>query len=484
MIIHAPCGAMEGIENAGIHQFLGIPYAKPPVGPLRFRPTEPLTPWEGIRPCQRLRHAAPQLYVPGLTSLKEDETLDEDCLYLNVTTTDNRGKRPVLFWIHGGAFQKGSATLGINPVSLAKEGIVVVNANYRLGALGFMDFSRYLGDEYRQSGNNGLLDIIQALNWVRENIASFGGDPENVCIMGQSAGAKICATLSIMEKAKGLFRRAILCSGAVQCIRDAHTAQEIAARFMDATGLSKGQEKELLTLPWKKILKAQTHLFAGLNLHTVGPVFDGINFKEDDALSLIHHGESKGISLLMGTNRDEMNLYWHVYRVHDLDDKLAVKLFGNRSPLVMRNYKRIPNDANFHKNFVHFMTEYIYRSGDIRMAEAAAEAGQDVYFYRLDWDRQTYKACHASETQFIMGTGSVIRDVDQSDDHDRLQEAMHGAFVEFIKTGVPSAPTLPPWPKFDNAQRAMMVFDAPCHVEKAEKSKVDPDMPFKIFELS
>lgn len=198
---------MEGMEIQGIHQLLGIPYAKPPVGALRFMPTEPAEPWTGIRSCRKLGHAAPQLYVPGLTFLKKEEPLDEDCLYLNVTTPDTTGKLPVLCWIHGGAFQKGSATAGINPPSFAREGMVVVNMNYRLGALGFMDMSGYLGDAYRQSGNSGLLDIIEALRWVRKNIASFGGDPDNVTIMGQSAGAKLCGALIIMKKPEGCFKK-------------------------------------------------------------------------------------------------------------------------------------------------------------------------------------------------------------------------------------------------------------------------------------
>ena len=483
MIINAACGRMEGIENENVHQFLGIPYAKPPVGALRFKPTEPLAPWKGIRSCKKLGHAAPQLYVPGLTSLKEDETLDEDCLYLNVTTPDVQGKLPVLFWIHGGAFQKGSATLGINPIDFAKEGIVVVNINYRLGALGFMDFSKYLGSEYAQSGNNGLLDIIQALKWVKENISAFGGDPDNVCIMGQSAGAKICGTLTIMKKAKGLFHRAVLCSGAVQCTRDVHTAQKIADQFLQEANLTADTAKKLLTMPWEDILKAQTNIFAGLNLHTVGPVFDGINFEENDSLALIEHGASKGISLLMGTNRDEMNLYWNVYKVHDLEEKLATKLFGNRAPIVMKEYRKIPKDENFHKNLVHFLTEYIYRSGDVKMAETAADAGQKVYFYRLDWDRQAYKACHASETQFLMGVGSVIKDVDTSKEHEELKAQMHGAFVKFIKDGTPAADGLPAWPAFDTNSRSMMVFDAPCHVERTPESEVTSEMPFKVFEL-
>lgn len=149
----------------------------------------------------------------------------------------------------------------------------------------------------------------------------------------------------------------------------------------------------------------------------------------------------------------------------------------------MKNYRKIPKDENFHQRFVHFLTEYIYRAGDIDMAETASDAGQDVYLYRLDWDRQAYKACHASETQFLMGMGSVIHDVDHSPAHEELKEEMHGAFTAFIKKGIPAAEGMPSWPKFDRENRRIMVFDHPCHVERAAPSETDPAMPFQVFAL-
>lgn len=483
MIVTTKTGKLEGTKSQGIFQFLGIPYAEPPVGNLRFRPTVPKKPWMGVRDAQHLGHAAPQLYVPGLTALLPEETLSEDCLYLNITTPSIRGNAPVLFWIHGGAFQKGSGTLGIDPSAFAREGICVVSLNYRLGALGFIDVSRWLGEDYTESGNNGLLDIITALSWVKENIASFGGNPDNISIMGQSAGSKIAATLSIMEKARGLFQKCIMCSGAVQCIRDKNTAYEIADQFLAEAGLTPDTAGNLLTMPWEKILKAQTNLFAGLNLHTVGPVFDSINLKGTDPLALITE-DNPPISFLMGTNRDEMNLYWDVYKVHDLDEKLAEKLFGNRAPIVLREYKKIPHDADFHQNFVHFMTEWIYRSGTLKMAEKESSVKNKVYLYRLDWDRQRLKACHASETQFIMKKGSVIKDVDHSPEHEELVREMHNAFLSFIREGIPSAENLPSWPLFEGTHKQMMVFDSPCHVERAPESTVSPDMPYKVFELN
>lgn len=483
MIIDAKCGKMEGIENEGMQQFLGIPYAEAPVGALRFRPTVPLARWEGTRDCKRYGHAAPQLFVPGLTSLKEDETLDEDCLYLNVTTPDTEGKLPVLFWIHGGAFQKGSATLGIEPLAFAKEGIVVVNINYRLGALGFLDVSEYLGEEYAQSGNNGLLDIVTALRWVRDNISAFGGDPANVTIMGQSAGSKIVSTLTVMPSAKGLFQKAVMCSGTLQCIRSRKTARRVADSFMHDAGITKENAKELLTMPWENILKAQTKLFAGLNLHTVGPLFDDVELCGADALALIGKNMAPEMKLLLGTNRDEMNLYWEVYKVHDMDEALAVRLFGNRAPILLREYAKLSHGEDFRMDFVHFLTEYIYHAGALQMAETAAAAGHETYLYRLDWDRQALRACHASESQFLMGEGVVIKDVDHSPEHEALAKEMRGAFVNFIKTGKPEAEGLPEWKPFTAEGREQMTFDAACRMERAPLPETAADMPYEVFEL-
>lgn len=484
MEIHAPCGRMEGLDRGSFVQCLGIPYAKPPVGPLRFRPPEPAAPWTGVRDCRRPGHAAPQTAAPGgLSHLTKNETMDEDCLYLNVTAPKGARRAPVLFWVHGGAFQKGSGQLGLRPETFAREGFVVVSANYRLGALGFLDVSGRLGEAYRQSGNSGLLDLIAALRWTRDNIEAFGGDPARVAVMGQSAGAKLCGALLLAPAARGLFRRAVLSSGGVQCIRDRRTARRVADVFFHEAGLAAGEEAALLRMPWQAILRAQAPLFAGLALHTVGPVFDGATFEGDDALALLRGGAARDTDLLLGTNRDEMELYWQAYGVHDLDRALAERLFGNRAPLVMADYAKLPRDEQFHRRFIHFFTEYVYRAPAVRMADAAAEGGQAVYLYRLDWDRQALRACHASETQFLMGMGLVVRDVDRSPAHERLSRQMRGAFLAFLRGGAPEADGLAPWPRFTLPDRPMMIFDAPCRAAGAPPPETDPRMPFQIFAL-
>lgn len=482
-MIEAPCGKLEGREKGDILQFLGIPYAKPPVGGLRFRPPEPLPPWEGVRDCCRPGHAAPQAAGAGPAHLTKNEIMDEDCLYLNVTVPKGAVRAPVLFWIHGGAFQKGSGFLGIRPEQFAREGFVVVSCNYRLGALGFLDVSKWFGDAYRQSGNSGLLDITEALRWVQRNIEAFGGDPDRVSVMGQSAGAKLCGALTVSNGAEGLFRRAVLCSGAVQCIRTRHTAQRTAERFLKAAGLTENRAGELLTMPWRDIVRLQAVLFSGLNLHAVGPVFDGITFDGENAPALLLRKRAQPVDLLLGTNRDEMELYRQIYGLDELTPEMAEQLFGNRAAIVREACERIPRDEKYEERLVHILTEYIYRAGTVGMAEAAAAAGHAVYLYRLDWDRQAFRACHASETQFLMGMGLVIRDMDRSPAHERLARAMRGAICSFMKTGCPKAEELPPWPRFEETDRQMMIFDAESRIAVTPPKETDPCMPYAVFEL-
>lgn len=496
MAISIKQGKIDGIMADGVEQFLGIPYAAPPVGALRFRPPQPPAAWDGIRECKRYGSAAPQLYVEGLTSFRgEGETpLNEDCLYLNVTTPKaDDEKRPVLFWIHGGAFQKGSATMGIYEPSFAKEGLVVVNCNYRVGVLGFMDLSEYLGKEYSQSGNTGMLDIVQALKWTKENIASFGGDPENITIMGQSAGAKIVGFLTVMKPAKGLFNKAIMLSGSVQCLRDPATARKVTDMFMKDAGLTKETAAELLDMPWDQIVDKQKKLFAGLNLHTVGAEFDGINFEGRNALDIISDQTANNVPTLVGTNRDELDLYWHVYKFHELDDFMAERLFGSYGPIVKADMDEqlagLDKDSSeYHRKFVSLTTEYIYRAGCNQMAVACADAGQPVYMFRNDWEQNgasgtPFLACHGSETQFIFGPASVIKKITDTPEHAKQAQQMHDSCINFIKHGKPSAEGMPEWPEFNSSTRLMMVFDGEGHVERSPLPDISPEMPHQVFWL-
>lgn len=485
-IVYTKYGIIKGNEREDGLEFLGIPYAAPPVGKLRFLP--PISPeaWKGTLDCTKFGPAAPQLHVTELKMLEKGEEISEDCLKLNVYTPDTAGeKRPVLVYVHAGAFQKGSGHVGFNSRTYLEQNIVTVTVNYRLGALGFLDFTEYLGEKYSQSGNTGLLDIIQSLKWVKDNIGYFGGDSGNVTLFGQSAGAKIITSLMLMEKAKGLFHKAFVTSGGVHCIRDRKTAEKITGLFMREAGLNKENADRLLRMPWEEIVKAQTELFKGLNLHTCGPVFDGINFCENNALDIIRHGKASMVPVVYGTNRDELQLYYYAYNFRKLDSYMANRLFGDNADIVLKEYRVRVKEYYTMENFVEFMTEYIYRQPCLKFCLEMAKAGNDsVYMFRNDYDKLPIRAGHCSEAQFTMREYEKYGVKEHPVFYYRLADSVVEAAAAFMRTGKPYSSNIPEWPPFTAGEQKIMVWNEEgCYVAKAGKSYVTPDMPEQIYML-
>lgn len=256
-------GTLRGVLERGLAVFRGIPFAAPPVGPLRFMPPEPPPRWSGVRDATRFGQAAPQnAAIAGpLLSLGIGRT-GEDCLYLNVwTPATDRARRPVLVWIHGGAFVLGAGSQTLYDGStLARRGdMVVVTLNYRMGTLGFLRLRDRFGDRLPATGNEGLLDQVAALRWVRDEIEAFGGDPGNVTIVGESAGAMSCATLLGMPRARGLYHRAILQSGAANFRWPPDVAAGLADLVLHELGL--GSPEALRAAHVSRLLDAQRRLF-------------------------------------------------------------------------------------------------------------------------------------------------------------------------------------------------------------------------------
>jgi len=240
-IVETHCGRLEGREEAGLQLFRGIPYAKPPVGARRFGAPEPVSPWAGVHKAFEFGASAPQqsmlLPLPGMSV----GAMDEDCLSLNVyTPSADAGRRPVMVWIHGGGFVIGSGSQPIyDGAPLARRGdVVVVTINYRLGLLGFLYLKDLCPDLRDTVGNAGIRDQVLALEWVRDNVAAFGGDPGNVTIFGESAGGMSVGTLLGMPAARGLFARAVPQSGAAHNVHSRETATKVAAHFLEELGLS------------------------------------------------------------------------------------------------------------------------------------------------------------------------------------------------------------------------------------------------------
>ena len=277
-IVQTSYGELRGTRAEGLHIFRGVPFARPPAGARRFRPPERPAAWAGVRDATRFGPAAPQsLGLLGPVFSLGITRMDEDCLSLNVWTpgVDSR-RRPVLVWIHGGAFVLGAGSQSLyDGAVLARRGdVVVVTINYRLGSLGFLRLRELSGGRLPASGNEGLLDQIAALEWVRDEIAAFGGDPGNVTIFGESAGAMSCAALLGAPRARGLFHRAILQSGAANYVSPAETASAVAEEFLAALRIRRRRIADLLSLPPERLVEAQARLFFTLRpgLKPVAPL--------------------------------------------------------------------------------------------------------------------------------------------------------------------------------------------------------------------
>ncbi|MGH8674856.1 MAG: carboxylesterase/lipase family protein, partial [Burkholderiales bacterium] len=261
-------GELLGERGRGVLVFRGIPYARPPVGALRYRPPQRLDPWTGVRDARAFGPAAPQ-YAGALASALRFLVgrTSEDCLYLNVwTPAADSGRRPVLVWIHGGAFIIGAGSQSLYDGSvLARRGdVVVVTINYRLGALGFLRLRELSEGRIPATGNEGLLDQIAALEWVRDEIAAFGGDPGNVTIFGESAGAMSCATLLGSPRAQGLFHRTILQSGSANNLSSREAATQVAEALLREIDLTPKEAGLLGSVPPEQIVRGQQRLFGSL----------------------------------------------------------------------------------------------------------------------------------------------------------------------------------------------------------------------------
>ena len=298
-VVETSFGRVQGQRTGDTVAFLGVPFAMPPVGPLRFLPPRPAGPWSGVRPALK--------YAPAPVQLRRANT-SEDCLYLNIWMPVTPGPHPVLFWIHGGGNTAG-ATGGIADGShFARNGVVCVTPAYRVGALGFLDLTQELGHAYAGSGNNGLRDQIFALQWVRQNIAAFGGDPERITVGGESAGAKDTCALMGAPATAGLFQQAIMESGGGQTYHTEESARMLTREFLECAGLNAGNAEALLTMPVDELLNAQRALIAKRGAFPFRVTVDGLVL-DRSPLEYVRSGSSRKVRLLIGSNHDESSFF-------------------------------------------------------------------------------------------------------------------------------------------------------------------------------
>jgi para-nitrobenzyl esterase len=464
-------GKLRGVARGGHLAFLGVPFAQPPVGELRFKAPQAPAAWTGVRDALAFGSSAPQDPL-SVAPYRASGPESEDCLYLNVYTPAADGaRRPVLFWIHGGGFSHGSGSQpSYNGGPLVERGdVVVVSINYRLGALGYLYLGDHGGERWGAATNAGQLDQIAALRWVHDNIAAFGGDPGQVTIFGESAGGVAVSTLLAMPDAQGLFGKAIAQSGTANRLGNTDTAAETSARYLKALGIEDADPHKLQSAPVEALLRAQGPR------GPLSPVVDGRSLPQRP-ISAMREGVARNIPLMVGTNRDEQKLYVSPKRAEIDDAQLAKQVreqlprgAADRAAEVIAVYRSsraargLPATNNDVADAV--MTASRFRIPATRLCEAQLAHQPRTYLYQFDWEsparRGALGACHGLEVPFVWGTVGTLgndRFTGAGPEADRLSRQMMDAWIGFSKRGEPGHPGIGPWPAYTPGERQTMVF--------------------------
>tara|TARA_R110000764_G_scaffold240105_1_gene343298 strand:- start:387199 stop:388815 length:1617 start_codon:yes stop_codon:yes gene_type:complete len=492
-VTNTESGKVRGFIQNGIFTYKGIPYATAE----RFMPGRKVEPWDGTRSSTMYGPVAP-LMTPTTQVQDESEFVfdhdwgytSEDCLRLNVWTPsiDDGKKRPVLFWIHGGGFTAGSSQElpSYHGENLSKKGdVVVVSINHRLNILGFLDLSAY-GDKYKETANNSMLDIVAALDWVKTNIANFGGDPNNVTIFGQSGGGAKVNTLMAMPLAKGLFHKAINQSGSFRGrLSKQETTRAIAAEVLNQLSLSEDQVDSLQTIPFDELSKAGSAALevvsekmkeegnapVGFGL-SWGPSMDG-NVLPHDLFSDESFQLSKDIPLMVGTTKNEFTPFMNGRFFNASEEEVMAHINetykDNADDYVAAVKKAYPNDT---RPSDLLDIDATFRPGAVFQANKKSQlaGGAPVYMFMFTWQSPVfdgkYKALHCMELPFVFDNVERARQMTGggSEAH-MLADKMSSAWINFAKTGNPNHDDMPQWPQYNPENTATMFFDNTCEVK-------------------
>lgn len=477
VVVRTAQGRVRGRSAGGVAAFRGLPYAAPPFGTRRFGAPDPPEPWDGVRDAGAFGPTAPfHGFLPPYDGLLPNPRIPgEDCLNLNVWTPDvGAAGLPVMVWIHGGAFVNGSGAVPTyDGTRFAQDGVVLVTLNYRLGVEGFLSLEGCVE-------NRGLLDQLAALRWVQENVAAFGGDPGNVTVFGESAGGMSIGCLLATSRAAGLFRRAILQSGAGHHVIGRGSARlvrdELAGRLgVEPTAAAIG------AVPLDRLLAVQGAVArdaqanpdparwgeVARNAMAFEPVVDG-DLVEDLPIRGIAAaaGAARGVDVLTGSNADEHRLYLVPTGLVDvLPDEAphgVAAAYGLDAERALAAYRAARPDASPGELVIDVMSDWFFRIPSIRLAEARVAAGERVWHYEFAWPSPQcegrLRACHALDLAFAFDTLADPTSVPLAgpDAPQQVADDVHGAWVAFATSGDPG------WPQYDLERRAVMRFDAPA----------------------
>jgi para-nitrobenzyl esterase len=478
-IVATTQGRVEGRETPTHQRFLGIPFAAPPVGRLRFAPPQPAAPWSGVRPALAAGLACPQTahLLPGM----DPGPVGEDCLALNVFTPGaDDGRRPVMVWFHGGGFTTGSSTQAIYDASrLAVRGdVVVVTVNYRLGALGFLAPRAAGLDLEGATDNAGMLDQVAALGWVRDNIAAFGGDPAKVTIFGESAGGMSVATLLAMPAARGLFRRAIAQSGAAQATLSLTDATQVTELVLAELGIARHGAAALRQVSTDDLLAAQQQAAAKVQRDVFLPFAPVIDPETLPAAptQAIAQGCAKDIPLLTGTTRDEWRLFtFATPRHHELDAQALRKRIARRLAAIGHGdadeligvYRTSRSGAAPWEIFDAIESDRHFRIPAIHLAEAQRAHQGQTYVYLFTWASPAMGgllgSCHAIDLPFVFGTLDAPHMAPFSGSGPRAEQLSYvvmDTWLRFASGDQDRVDGLAHWPSYDADRRATAMLDA------------------------
>jgi para-nitrobenzyl esterase len=503
-------GRIRGGHSRGALAFKGIPYAGSVSGGNRFKEAPKVTPWAGVRDATRL--GPPAMQGPGTTFGEHEPAYSEDCLVLNVWTpaVNDGGKRPVMFYCHGGGFTTGSGGQNIQDgAHLASTyDVVVVASNHRLGLFGYLYLGELGGSEYATSGNQGILDIVAALSWVKENIATFGGDPGNVMVFGESGGGFKTSTLMGMPAAHGLFHKAGIQSGPMLRGIPKEVATETALRLLAGLGIGPRDIGKLAEVPAEKLIAIQldgdkgegplavptkdylaSHPRPPEGLAAIraklpgswGPVVDGDYLPRDpfepDAPAI-----AAAMPLLIGNTHDEA-VFFHRDQPEFFHADAAVltaqarKTFGDEADRVLAVYRRNMPRATPTELAVAIETALFPGNDTELLADRKSRQPAPVYRYRYDYRSNvpikgtdwTLRACHASDISLTFYNYGIYDLQGNGPGLAAVSKAMSSYFTSFARDGVPSAHAQPAWPRYDTHKREVMLLNTSCRVA------ADPD---------